>query len=488
MLGQQGPAAAGIMMAQPQMPFGNATMDASGSAMGTGQPLRTPGSAVSFDVGSSSMGHLQQAQGVRHPAYEQPGPESMMYGAGVQMSQPGAASYYPMPSTSYQPTTIIQGYSTPAAQPTGSRGQLKRPLDGETGQLDQVNGGQAGAGAGPGLYVDQYGRSFMVESDGGAQPPLKRVRQETYGAGFGEADGSAGAQAVVEDESRTIPVGTRLAVRPSRPRHLDAIGSPGGNVGDVASLAMSEHRARTKLLAIFEAKETTEVDLNVLLAPSPSKPKREAERRRADDDEEDEDEEHDALVMDDEDEDDDKDVEIDIDQVIDDRGHTVLHWAAALARDGIIAQLIKRGADVHRGNFSGETPLIRAILTTNNADRNTLSILLDRYLGASVRTIDNSHRSVLHHVALVAGIKGRATSANYYMSTLLEWIARHAEDSGIKSFVNAKDMQGDTALNVAARVGDKNLVKLLLDAGADPSRANKIGLRPVDYGLEVPVS
>jgi ankyrin repeat protein len=74
------------------------------------------------------------------------------------------------------------------------------------------------------------------------------------------------------------------------------------------------------------------------------------------------------------------------------------------------------------------------------------------------------------------------------MSTLLEWIAKHEEEGSLKTLVNLRDLQGDTALNVAARVGNKNLVKLLLDAGADASRANKIGLRPVDYGLEVPVS
>ena len=142
---------------------------------------------------------------------------------------------------------------------------------------------------------------------------------------------------------------------------------------------------------------------------------------------------------------------------------------------------------MHRGNFVGESALIRAVLTTNNADRNNLGALLDNHLGESIKTIDNNHRTVLHHVALVAGIKGRATSANYYMSTLLEWIALHEDENMMKALVNSRDLQGDTPLNVAARVGNKNLVKLLLEAGADPSRANKIGLRPTDYGLDVPV-
>jgi regulatory protein SWI6 len=45
-------------------------------------------------------------------------------------------------------------------------------------------------------------------------------------------------------------------------------------------------------------------------------------------------------------------------------------------------------------------------------------------------------------------------------------------------------VHGDTALNVAARVGNKGLITLLLDAGADKAKANKLGLRPVDFGVE----
>lgn len=390
----------------------------------------------------------------------------MLYSSHMPTNQPG------------QPSTMTGGYyATNAplqAQPVGAaayaaqRGALKRPLGAGEEAFDNPSV--------PGLYVDQYGRSYMVEGDASQQPPLKRSKQDQP-AGFASTeiempqDGSADG---------SVPSGMKLANRPNRPGHL-AAGSPSADVD--GTTPASSARARTKLLAIFEAKETTEVDLDVLLALSPRKP-------AANNEDGDGNDPGDMLVMDDDEEDETKEGEmaIDIDQVIDDRGHTALHWAAALARDSIIAQLIKRGADVDRGNFAGETPLIRAILTTNNADRNNLSTLLDHHLGSSIRTIDNNHRSVLHHVALVAGIKGRATSANYYMSTLLEWIAKHEEEGALKTLVNLRDLQGDTALNVAARVGNKNLVKLLLDAGADASRANKIGLRPVDYGLEVPVS
>lgn len=54
--------------------------------------------------------------------------------------------------------------------------------------------------------------------------------------------------------------------------------------------------------------------------------------------------------------------------------------------------------------------------------------------------------------------------------------------------VDVQDVHGDTALNVAARVGNKRLVGLLVDAGADKARANKLGLKPADFGVETDVS
>jgi hypothetical protein len=60
-----------------------------------------------------------------------------------------------------------------------------------------------------------------------------------------------------------------------------------------------------------------------------------------------------------------------------------------------------------------------------------------------------------------------------------------AEGISLKLLVDLQDARGDTALNVAARMGSKPLVNLLLDAGADKAKANKLGLRPVNFGIEV---
>ena len=174
----------------------------------------------------------------------------------------------------------------------------------------------------------------------------------------------------------------------------------------------------------------------------------------------------------------------DVDMVIDNQGHTALHWACALAKLPVINQLIELGADIHRGNYAGETPLIRSVLTTNHFESGTFQELLAR-LSPSLRTLDHAHRTVVHHVALIAGVKGRAASARSYMASILEWVAKDQEGVNLKLLVDVQDVHGDTALNVAARVGNRGLIKLLLDAGADKARGNKLGLKPQDFGVEV---
>ncbi|KAL7423302.1 transcriptional regulator swi6 [Cryptotrichosporon argae] len=198
----------------------------------------------------------------------------------------------------------------------------------------------------------------------------------------------------------------------------------------------------------------------------------------------------------------------DVDAVIDELGNTPLHWACAMAKTDLVAQLVVLGADVHRGNYRGETPLVRSVLARNQAEAGTFPDLLDRFLGHTVRTLDHSHQTVLHHAAYMAGLAGRAAAARTYVASVLEWVAKEQQaleaglvrDAGLpphegeahvnaglnlKRLVDVQDVHGDTALNVAARVGSKPLVKLLLDAGADKAKANKLDLKPVDFGVEV---
>lgn len=55
----------------------------------------------------------------------------------------------------------------------------------------------------------------------------------------------------------------------------------------------------------------------------------------------------------------------------------------------------------------------------------------------------------------------------------------------MQEIVNAQDKYGDTALNIAARVGNRAIVTQLIEVGADPMIPNRAGLRPVDFGVTI---
>ena len=196
----------------------------------------------------------------------------------------------------------------------------------------------------------------------------------------------------------------------------------------------------------------------------------------------------------------------DLDIPIDGTAHTALHWAATLARTNLLKVLIARGASIYRVNGGGETALMRASVTTNNHDQGSFSDLLE-LLGPTIELRDGRGRTVLHHLAVSSAVKGRSPACRYYLESLLEFVVRQGsapssqqnmfeggqvavhpvKSIGLARFmsdiVNAQDMSGDTALNVAARTGNKSIIQQLLEVGANPTIANRGGLKPVDFGV-----
>ncbi|KAK4686008.1 regulatory protein SWI6, partial [Tremellales sp. Uapishka_1] len=306
------------------------------------------------------------------------------------------------------------------------------------------------------VYLDPYGHphplgDYVVNgSDGSGPPPAKKLRSNgpETAAGNGQGEASDNVEILLEAEeddddddsidelqdAPPLPTSMRLSTKPLRPKPTS-----------------QSSKTRTKLLSLFSSEEP--VDVRSLFNLDA-----EAE------------------------------AEFDIDMIIDDQGHTALHWACALAKASIIQQLIALGADINRGNYAGETPLIRSVLATNHSEAGTFSSLLETGLASSIRTLDHAYRTVIHHIALIAGVPNRASSARRYMTGILEYVARKQQETSgnlsMKTLVDVQDVHGDTALNVAARVGNRTLVNLLLEAGADKTKGNKLGLRPVDFGVE----
>lgn len=189
---------------------------------------------------------------------------------------------------------------------------------------------------------------------------------------------------------------------------------------------------------------------------------------------------------------------------VDASGHTVLHWAATLARMNLLRALIAKGASIYRVNGGGETALMRACAVTNSLDTNNFTDLLE-LLGPTIELKDCRGRTVLHHIAVTSAVKGRSAASKYYLEALLEFVVRSGSApnsqqsfSGapapkfmgigrfISEIVNAQDKSGDTALNIAARVGNRSIISQLMEVGADAALPNRAGLCPLDFGVGDP--
>ena len=194
----------------------------------------------------------------------------------------------------------------------------------------------------------------------------------------------------------------------------------------------------------------------------------------------------------------------DLDIPLDNSANTALHWAATLARVSLIRLLISKGATISRGNIAGQTALMSAVLVNNSLDRSCFPELLE-ILSPLIEIRDAQGRTILHHIAVSSGIKGRAASSKYYLEALLEFLVRSTSHpgsqpssfDGVHSFsskpiglmrfmsemVNARDKAGNTALNLVARIGNRNIIQQLLEVQADPTIPNLKGLRPIDFGV-----
>ncbi|KAI9271365.1 hypothetical protein BY458DRAFT_509789 [Sporodiniella umbellata] len=174
--------------------------------------------------------------------------------------------------------------------------------------------------------------------------------------------------------------------------------------------------------------------------------------------------------------------DLDVNIIIDDEGHTSLHWAAAMGRLNLVNILVDLGADIYRVNYKGQTALMRSVLFTNNFDSKSFLFLINM-LKKTMFNIDKKDQTVFHHVASTASWKGKVHASRYYMECLIETL-EHNNIAELISILNVQDIYGDTALNISARIGNKKLVRLLIEAGASAEIVNEEGMAATDYMVE----
>lgn len=164
-----------------------------------------------------------------------------------------------------------------------------------------------------------------------------------------------------------------------------------------------------------------------------------------------------------------------VDRPIDDQGNTALHWAAAMGDLDIVRDLLRRGANVHAVSIHEETPLIRAVLFTNNYEKRTMPALVN-LLQNNLTSRDWFGATVFHHLAETTRSKGKWKSARYYCEVLLQKLRDTLPQQELDMLLSCQDSNGDTPALVAARNGNFRLTSLFLLHCADAGNlVNKKG-------------
>ena len=179
-------------------------------------------------------------------------------------------------------------------------------------------------------------------------------------------------------------------------------------------------------------------------------------------------------------------------------------WAAIAFEDAPrLKDLLNQGTDPNKPeSLSQMTPLMAA------ETAQIAKILLDA--GANPTLRDRTGRTALHHavkmregasvVQMLArvGVDLNARARDSGENTpLLTAVEHYLEDKDrqetalvirilihLGADINAADMKGDTALAIAAAHNQPELIRLLIELGADPARRMGNGRTPLDYARE----
>ncbi|PGH18359.1 hypothetical protein AJ79_00425 [Helicocarpus griseus UAMH5409] len=150
-----------------------------------------------------------------------------------------------------------------------------------------------------------------------------------------------------------------------------------------------------------------------------------------------------------------------VDRPIDDHGNTALHWACSMGDIDIVRDLINRGANVKALSNHDETPLVRAVLFTNNYEKGTMQDLAD-LLQDTITFRDWFGATVFNHLAATTRSKGKWKSSRYYCQILIDKLGEVLPPHQISLLLSSQDSNGDTAALAAARNGCYRLATMLL--------------------------
>ena len=165
---------------------------------------------------------------------------------------------------------------------------------------------------------------------------------------------------------------------------------------------------------------------------------------------------------------------INLDRPIDEKGHAAMHWAAAMGDVGVVKELISRGARIDCLSNNLETPLMRAVMFTNNFDKETMPSMV-KIFQQTVHRTDWFGSTVFHHIAATTSSSNKYVCARWYLDCIINKLSETWIPEEVTRLLNAHDQNGDTAIMIAARNGARKCVRSLLGRNVVVDIPNKKG-------------
>ena len=151
-----------------------------------------------------------------------------------------------------------------------------------------------------------------------------------------------------------------------------------------------------------------------------------------------------------------------VNRAIDSHGNNALHWACAMGDLSITKDLLSRGANPAAQNgASGETPLIRAVLFTNNHDKQSFPKIV-QLLQNTITERDWHGATVFHHIAETARSRSKWNCARYYCEVLVNKLIEMGP-TFVPALLTAVDKNHDPAVLCAIRNNCVKVASFLLN-------------------------
>ena len=152
----------------------------------------------------------------------------------------------------------------------------------------------------------------------------------------------------------------------------------------------------------------------------------------------------------------------DVNKPIDSHGNNALHWACSMGDVQVAKDLLTRGANPAQPNKGPcETPLIRAVLFTNNYDKQTFPKIV-HLLSSTITERDRHGATVFHHIAMTARSRSKWSCARYYCELLISKMLEMGTNF-VQAVLTSVDENLDTAVLCAVRNGCIKVASVLLN-------------------------